>query len=152
MNANDPSEPIHPTAPSQTDRLFPTLTEAQIKRIALRGRRRTVSRGEVLVEVAQKEVPFFVLLRGQIDALQPAAETETLIVTLRPGQFTGEGSMLTGRRALSRLRVSESGEVIELDREGLLALVQTSAGANSSPAGLGMSSSSARRIAPARCA
>ena len=126
-NANDPNEPIRPTAPSKTDRLFPTLTSAQIKRIALRGHHRTVAHGEVLVEVGQREVPFFVLIDGQIDALQPSAETETLIVRLRPGQFTGEGSMLTGRRALTRLRVSEAGEVIELDREGLLALVQTDA-------------------------
>ena len=35
--------------------------------------------------------------------------------------------MITGRRALARLRVSEPGEVIELDREQLLALVQTDA-------------------------
>ena len=35
--------------------------------------------------------------------------------------------MITGRRALSRLRVSEPGEVLELDREQVLALVQTDA-------------------------
>lgn len=125
MNAHDQREPIRPTGPSKTDRLFPTLTEAQIARIAPRGRRRAVSRGEVLIEVGQRDLPFFVLLDGQIDALQPSADTETLIVSVHAGQFTGEGNMLTGRRALTRLRVSESGEVIELDREGLLALVQT---------------------------
>jgi thioredoxin reductase (NADPH) len=125
LNAHDQREPIRPTGPSKTDRLFPTLTEAQIARIAPRGRRRAVSRGEVLIEVGQRDLPFFVLLEGQIDALQPSADTETLIVSVHAGQFTGEGNMLTGRRALTRLRVSESGEVIELDREGLLALVQT---------------------------
>ena len=127
LNADYPNEPIRPTAPSKTERLFPTLTAAQIARIAVRGRRRAVTHSEVLVEVGQREVPFFVLIDGQIDALQPSAETETLIVRISPGQFTGEGTMLTGRRALTRLRVSESGEVIELDREGLLALVQTDA-------------------------
>ena len=35
--------------------------------------------------------------------------------------------MLTGRRALARIRVSEPGEVIELDREQLLGLIQTDA-------------------------
>ena len=35
--------------------------------------------------------------------------------------------MITGRRALARARVSEPGEVIELDRSQLLALVQTDA-------------------------
>src|SRR5207248_11570824 len=37
------------------------------------------------------------------------------------------GNMITGRRSLARVRVSESGEVIELDREQVLALVQTDA-------------------------
>ena len=45
----------------------------------------------------------------------------------RAGQFSGEANMITGRRALARLRVSEPGEVIELDREQLLALMQTDA-------------------------
>jgi thioredoxin reductase (NADPH) len=35
--------------------------------------------------------------------------------------------MLTGRRALTRIRATESGEVIELDREQLLGLIQTDA-------------------------
>jgi thioredoxin reductase (NADPH) len=59
--------------------------------------------------------------------LRPAAGTESLIVTHRAGQFTGEGTMLTGRRALARTRVSEAGEVVELDREQLLGLIQTDA-------------------------
>ena len=42
-----------------------------------------------------------------------------------PGQFTGEVNMLTGRRSLVRAQVSEPGEVCELDRERLLAIVQT---------------------------
>ena len=41
------------------------------------------------------------------------------------GQFTGEASLLAGRPGLFRLRVAEAGEVIEIDRDQLLALVQT---------------------------
>jgi thioredoxin reductase (NADPH) len=44
---------------------------------------------------------------------------------LRPGQFTGEVNLLSGRPALLRARASESGEVIELDHGHLMALVQT---------------------------
>ena len=50
---------------------------------------------------------------------------ETLVAVHGPGQFTGEVNMLSGRPALVRARASEPGEVIELDREHLLALVQT---------------------------
>jgi hypothetical protein len=43
------------------------------------------------------------------------------------GQFTGERTMRTGRRALTRIRAIEPGEVIELDREQLFGLIQTDA-------------------------
>jgi len=112
---------------SRPDRVFPTLTPAQIARIAPHGRRRAITPGEVLVEVGQQPVPFFVVLSGEIQVLRPSAGTEALIITQRAGQFTGEGTMLTGRRALTRIRAIESGEVIELDREPLLGIIQTDA-------------------------
>jgi thioredoxin reductase (NADPH) len=113
-------------APADNPRLFPTLTAAQVQRIAAHGRRRAIARGEILVDVGAKVVPFFVVVTGQIQILRPDA-TETLIVAHGPGQFSGEGNMISGRRSLSRLRVSEPGEVIELDRDQLLAVVQTDA-------------------------
>jgi thioredoxin reductase (NADPH) len=125
VNARDPQLPVSPTTPSRTDHLFPTLTPVQIKRIAAHGRRRVITSGETLVDVGDKVVPFFVLVSGEIQVLRPSSGGDTLIVTHRPGQFSGEGTMITGRRALARMRVSEPGEVIELDREQLLALVQT---------------------------
>lgn len=116
---------MQPTAASPLERLFPTLKAAQIERIAAHGRRRVIERGEVLVEAGDRLVPFFVVLSGEIQILRPSGETETLIVAHRAGQFLGEGNMITGRRALMRAYVSESGEVLELDREQLLALIQT---------------------------
>jgi thioredoxin reductase (NADPH) len=109
------------------DRLFPTLNAAQIARIAAHGRRRAVSDGDLLVEVGDANVPFFVVLSGHVQVLRPVDDGETLIVALGPGQFSGEANMLTGRRAIARLRVSESGEVLELARDALLAVIQTDA-------------------------
>src|ERR1700682_1512963 len=109
------------------ERLFPTLTSAQIARIAARGRRRTIARGEGLVEVGDKDVPFFVVVSGEFQALRPSRTAEALIVAHGPGQFTGEAIMITGRRAMGRLRASEPGDVIQLEREQLLALIQTDA-------------------------
>jgi thioredoxin reductase (NADPH) len=125
--ATSDSEPIQPSLLSQTDRLFPTLTHAQINRILAIGRRRAMSRGEVLVDVGDRDVPFFVVLSGEIQVLRPRERTETLITAHRAGQFSGEASLISGRRALGRLRVSEPGEAIELTREQLLTLVQTDA-------------------------
>ena len=109
-----------------TERLFPTLSEAQMNRIAAHGRRRQTTKGEVLTEVGDI-APFFVVVRGTLEVLSPAAGVEKIIVTHGTGEFTGEANMITGRRSLARLRVSEDGEVIQLDQSALLALIQTDA-------------------------
>jgi thioredoxin reductase (NADPH) len=81
----------------------------------------------VLVEAGHRAAAFFVVVTGEVEAVQPGDAAETLIVRLQPGQFSGEGNMISGRRAIVGLRVSEPGEVIELNREQLLALIQTDA-------------------------
>jgi len=117
--------PIALTLSSGVERTFPTLTLAQIKRIAAHGKIRSIQAGEVLVEAGEQVVPFFVVTAGRVEVIRPSGATETLVAVHGPGQFTGEVNMLSGRPALVRSRVSEAGEVIELDREQLLALVQT---------------------------
>jgi len=109
------------------DKLFPQLTDAHITRIASLGRRRPIARGDVLMDVGDRSLSFFVVLSGEIQALRQSGDGETPIVTLRARQFSGEANVLTGRRAIARLRVSESGEVLELNRDQLLGLIQTDA-------------------------
>jgi thioredoxin reductase (NADPH) len=106
-------------------RLFPQLTPAQIARIAAHGRTRKVEVGEILVEQGDKVISFYVMLSAELEIVRPAGATETLITTHSYGQFTGEVNMIASRRALVRARVTKSGEVVELTREQLLALVQT---------------------------
>ncbi|HEX8694463.1 MAG TPA: FAD-dependent oxidoreductase [Longimicrobium sp.] len=106
----------------QMERMFPTLTPEQIARIAAHGRVRAVEPGDVLFDVGDPAIPLFVVTAGRVEILRPSGE---LIVTHGPGSFTGEANMLSGRRALARARVSEPGEVVELDHDCLLALVQT---------------------------
>jgi cAMP-binding proteins - catabolite gene activator and regulatory subunit of cAMP-dependent protein kinases len=64
-------------------------------------------------------------MAGRIEIVLPSGTTERLVTVFGPGQFTGEVNMLSGRPVLVRSRASEAGEVIELDREHLVALVQT---------------------------
>jgi len=96
-------------------------------RIALHGRRRPIQRGELLVEAGDRVVPFFVVTAGAIEVIRTSGGTETLVAVHRPGQFSGEVNMISGRRALLGARVRESGEVIVLDREQMVALVQNDA-------------------------
>jgi thioredoxin reductase (NADPH) len=121
-----PPQP-RPILVSRPEHVFPTLTPAQVSRIAVHGQRRPTQAGEVLIDVGDQPVPFFVVVSGEVQVLRPFDGAETLIVSHRDGQFTGEANLLTGRRSLARLRVTEPGEVVELTREQLLALVQADA-------------------------
>jgi thioredoxin reductase (NADPH) len=128
VNVSNPSEPLPISTRSPAERLFPTLTDAQIARISPQGQRRTVAAGEVLIDVGQVPAPFFVVMSGALQVVRPdAAAGDRLIVTYHHGQFTGETNMLTGRRSLARLRVRDAGEVIEVSRDDLLRLIQADA-------------------------
>lgn len=107
--------------------MFPTLTTAQVARVAGCGVTRTGGRGDVLVREGDTDVPFFVVKTGAIEIVRPSLQGDVRIAVDGPGQFTGEMSMLLGRRALMRVRASEAGEVIELTRDQMHALIQTEA-------------------------
>ncbi|HEX2341171.1 MAG TPA: FAD-dependent oxidoreductase [Vicinamibacterales bacterium] len=107
--------------------MFPTLSSAQIARIASRGVIRPITRGEVLIEGGQTNVPFFVLKAGEIEVVRPSGLGDLLVAVLSPAQFTGDISMILGRPAQMRIRVSGSGEVVQLTRDQMHALIQTDA-------------------------
>src|SRR3954454_1058318 len=67
------------------------------------------------------------MISGEIEIVRPDGSAEILVNVYDAGQFTGEVGTLSGRRNLLRIRVTKSGEVIELDRQHMLALVQADA-------------------------
>ncbi len=111
-------------ASGQPNHVFPTLTPEQIARVAQRGQRRLTRQGDVLFEPGQKAVPTFVVVSGALQVVLPNDARETVIITYGPRQFSGELNAINGRPAIARLRVAEDGEVIQLEREQLLALIQ----------------------------
>jgi thioredoxin reductase (NADPH) len=115
------------TSASDAALLFPTLTSAQIARIASYGVTRPITLGEVLIEGGQTDVPFFVLQGGEIEVVRPSGLGDLLVAVLGPAQFTGDISMILGRPAQMRLSVSRSGDVIQLTRDQMHALIQTDA-------------------------
>jgi thioredoxin reductase (NADPH) len=116
---------VRPVSASRIEKMFPKLSPAQIARVATHGRRRPVRDGEVLFEVGDQPVPFFVVTAGGVEIVRPSGSTEALITVHGPGDFTGETNMLSGRPSIVRARAKGPGEVIELDRAQLLARVQT---------------------------
>lgn len=102
---------------------FPVLTADQVDRIRPLGKQRKVHAGEILFEPGESGMPFFVLLSGGMEIVQPGLRGEEVIVRYEARQFSGEVSMLTGRRSLSRARVTADGEFLELPAEGVRALI-----------------------------
>jgi thioredoxin reductase (NADPH) len=116
-----------PLTSSRIEKIFPQLTSAQIGRIAVHGRTRSVQPGEVLIEQGDTSAPFFVVIKGEVEIVRPFSAHETLVTVHGSGQFTGEVNMLSGRRSFFRARATKAGEVIELDHQQMLTLVQTDA-------------------------
>jgi thioredoxin reductase (NADPH) len=102
---------------------FPTLTAEQIDRIRSLSKLRKVNVGDILFEPGDSDVPFFVLLSGSMEIVQPDRRGERLIVTLDPGGFTGEIILISGRRCLVRGRVTSPGEFLEMSNHDLRTLV-----------------------------
>ena len=125
LNETTRSTPL--TSAPDAALMFPALSAAQIARIAAHGVVRPITRGEVLIEGGQTDVPFFVLKAGEIEVIRPSGLGDLLVAVLRPAQFTGDVSMILGRPAQMRLRVSRSGEVVQLTRDQMHALIQTDA-------------------------
>src|SRR3989442_2575308 len=129
MTPTTPTTPqLYPTKndlPGQrAERLYPTLTPAPLARITVHGRARHVERGEVLVQAGQQTARLFVVVPGRLDVFRPSV-TEEVLLSLTPGMFTGEATMLSGRPGLAQIRAEADGEVIEIARDDLLALIQT---------------------------
>ncbi len=117
------SSPPIPSALDARTQAFPILTAAQINRVRSGSKLRQVKKGEILFEPGDSNVPFFVLLSGNMEIVQPDLKGERTVATHGPGGFTGEMTMISGRRCLVRGRITEPGEFLELSGEGLRSLV-----------------------------
>jgi thioredoxin reductase (NADPH) len=121
------SDPTPLSVAPRDDQVFPILTAEQLARLAARGTRRPVQTGEVLIEDGQVHFPLIVVIEGELETVRTTCNGEELVATPGPGHFSGELNLLSGRRALTTIRATKPGEVIELQRDDLLALVQTDA-------------------------
>ena len=114
-----------PLTNSRMEEWSPVLTPAQINRIEAHGHIRVAQSGELLVEQGDTNVPFFVVITGELEIVRPFGTQETLVAVHGPGQFTGEVNTLSGRRSIFRMRVTKTGKVIELNHQQMLGLIQT---------------------------
>ncbi len=112
-----------PSALDARTQAFPVLTELQMNRVRQVSKQRHVERGEILFEPGETDTPFFVLLSGSMEIVQPTLSGEQDVAKHKAGEFTGEMTMISGRRGLVRGRVTASGEFLELSSDGLRSLI-----------------------------
>jgi len=114
---------LTPFAADVRGEAFPVLTPEQINRVRPLSKLRKVSVGDILFEPGDNDIPFFVLLSGSMEIVQPSLHGERTIANHEAGSFTGEITMISGRRGLARGRVTEAGEFLEMSSPDLRALV-----------------------------
>jgi hypothetical protein len=70
-----------PLTRAHVEQIFPKLTPIQIRRITARGHTRAIQRGEVLYEQGVTDVPFFVVVSGELEIVRPLGPgaVETLV-------------------------------------------------------------------------
>src|ERR1700686_3478975 len=102
-----------PSALDARTQAFPMLTASQINRILPLGKVRQVQRGEILFEPGDTNVPFFVLLSGRMEIVQPDLRGERPIATHSRGEFTGEMTMISRHRCLFLGRTKDPGEFLD---------------------------------------
>ena len=101
------------------DVAFPTLSDKDLTALAARGHPREVHAGELLFEEGDRNLSFFVVQDGAVEILEHSRGTPQSVVVHRPGQFTGDVDVLSGRAILVTGRVAEDGHVLQLSTEEL---------------------------------
>jgi len=107
------------------EQAFPTLTPEQLARVAGFARERTLSDGERLWEEGDRNRPLFVVVQGEVAIL---SGRDHLVTVHRPGEFTGDVDLLSGRPVVVRGRARGATRVLELPSARLRELVQTDPG------------------------
>ena len=93
---------------------FPILGPRDLAALNARGHLREVRTGEILFAEGDRDLPFFVVLEGSIEIVEHSRGTPHTVTVHRPGGFTGDVDMLSGRAVLVTGRAAEDGRVLEL--------------------------------------
>lgn len=118
---------MSPETPEQHALRFPKLTDAQVSQLAASSVQRRVNAREILFDQGSADHGVFIVLTGSIEIVGVSNGVETVLSVLRPHEFTGEVTQLSGRRSLVLCRACETSEVLEIDRPNLRHVMDTDA-------------------------
>lgn len=97
------------------------LSERVVATLEARGERRSVSAGEVLYQVDDRQYPFVYAISATLEVRDP---DQLVLGSLEPGQFTGELSLLFGQTAFADCIVVKPGEILLLAARTIAELIQ----------------------------
>ena len=104
---------------------FPTLSDAQLDRIAAYGRVRRVATGDVLFTPSDPGYDFFALVDAAITILHRGGGEDRVVARHGPGRFIGDLGLMTGARPLLTAQVEEAGNLVQVSPEAFRRLLDT---------------------------
>jgi thioredoxin reductase (NADPH) len=94
---------------------FPALNDEQVATLESLGERRSVKRGEIVYKAGQRDVPFNLVLSGELDVFESRDGEEQILGVPGPRDFVGDISMLTGTAVIATVRgKAEETEIVQI--------------------------------------
>jgi thioredoxin reductase (NADPH) len=115
--------PIQTIIAERGAQMFPTLSEAELDRLARFGTPRHYAKGERLVRIGEAGHGLILLRTGEVEITQQAGGATVHIVTHEPGSFMGELAQLSGRPSLVDATALSVVEAVAVPPERLRALL-----------------------------
>src|SRR5690348_13497655 len=94
---------------------FPTFSDEQLATLESLGTRRKVRRGEIIYKAGQRDVPFNLVLSGELEVFESRDGQEQILGIPGPRDFMGDVSMLTGTAVIATVRgKAEESELLQI--------------------------------------
>jgi thioredoxin reductase (NADPH) len=110
---------------SRRSQMFPTLSEVQLSRVRSMAVEKTFDPGQIVFEQGDRDVPFYVILEGELEVVHPRGKSEDPVTLQLAKEFTGEASFLTDRSSLLRGRAKGPLRVLRVEHARLRSIIQT---------------------------
>lgn len=107
--------------------MFPKLNDAQVARVARVATVVQVPAGHILYDEGDYDLSFFVVLEGAIAIVHPNGSEEEPVTVHGPRDFTGEMTLVAGRRGLVRARATMPSRLLRVELPRFRNLLQTDA-------------------------
>ena len=94
---------------------FPALSDEQLETLESLGTRRKVNRGEIIYKTGQRDVPFHLVLSGELEVFESRDGEEQILGVPGPRDFVGDIAMLTGTAVIATVRgKAEESEILQI--------------------------------------